>query len=107
MAALFFWWRGMEKSSYVYIVTNTPYGTLYVGSTSNLIQRIWQHREGVIDGFTMQHGLKRLVWYEIHGGIMEAGLREKRIKLWKRDWKVNLVQSMNPGWQDLYDDILG
>ena len=97
----------MEKSSYVYIMANAPYGALYVGSTTNLIQRIWQHREGVIDGFTKRHGLKQLVWYEIHTDIMEAGLREKRIKLWKRDWKVNLIQGMNPDWRDLYDEILG
>lgn len=97
----------MEKPSYVYIVANASYGTLYVGSTTNLIQRIWQHREGVIDGFTRRHGLKRLVWYEIHSDIMEAGLREKRIKLWRRDWKVNLMQRMNPDWRDLYDEILG
>ena len=97
----------MEKSSYVYIMTKTPYGTLYVGSTTNLIQRIWQHREGVIEGFTRQHGLKRLVWYEIHADIMAAGLREKQIKLWKRDWKVNLIQGMNPDWRDLFDEIVG
>jgi len=97
----------MEKCSYVYMMTNAPYGTLYVGSTTDLIQRIWQHREGLIDGFTKQHGLKRLVWYEVHGHIMEAGLREKRIKLWKRDWKVNLIQGMNPDWRDLCDGILG
>jgi putative endonuclease len=96
----------MDKSSYVYIVTNAPYGTLYVGSSTNLVQRIWQHRESVIDGFTKQHHLTRLVWYEIHAGIMEAGLREKRIKLWKRDWKVNLIQELNPDWRDLYDEIV-
>jgi putative endonuclease len=87
-------------------VTNAPYGTLYVGSSTNLVQRIWQHRESVIDGFTKQHHLTRLVWYEVHGHIMEAGLREKRIKLWKRDWKVNLIQELNPDWRDLYDEIV-
>jgi putative endonuclease len=97
----------MDKSSYVYILTNAPYGTLYVGSSTNLVQRIWQHRESVIDGFTKQHHLTRLVWYEVHGDIMDAGLREKRIKLWKRDWKINLIQGMNPDWRDLYDEITG
>jgi putative endonuclease len=97
----------MDKSSYVYILTNAPYGTLYVGSSTNLVQRIWQHRESVINGFTKQHHLTRLVWYEVHGDIMDAGLREKRIKLWKRDWKINLIQGMNPDWRDLYDEITG
>jgi len=107
MAALSSRCGDMEKSSYVYMMANAPYGTLYVGSTTNLVQRIWQHREGVNEGFTKQHGLKRLVWYEIHAEIMEAGLREKQIKLWKRDWKVNLIQGMNPDWRDLYDEIVG
>ena len=97
----------MEKHSYVYIMANAPYGTLYIGCTTDLIRRTWQHREGVIDGFTKQHGLKRLVWYEVHAGIMEAGLREKQIKLWKRDWKINLIQKINPDWRDLYDEIVG
>ncbi len=97
----------MEKFSYVYIVMNAPYGTLYVGSTTDLVKLIWQHREGVIAGFTKQHCLGKLVWYEVHGNIMEAGLREKRIKRWKRDWKVNLIQGMNPDWRDLYDEIVG
>ncbi|WP_255517445.1 GIY-YIG nuclease family protein [Herbaspirillum sp. SJZ107] len=106
MAALSSRCVDMEKSSYVYMMANTPYGTLYVGSTTNLVQRIWQHREGVIEGFTKLHGLKRLVWYEVHGEIMDAGLREKQIKLWKRDWKVNLIQEMNPEWRDLYEEIV-
>jgi putative endonuclease len=96
----------MEKPSYVYIMANAPYGTLYVGSTTDLARRIWQHRESVIHGFTKQHRLTRLVWYEVHGHIMEAGLREKQIKLWKRDWKINLIQKINPDWRDLFDEIV-
>jgi putative endonuclease len=68
----------MEKSSYVYILASGPYGTLYVGSTTDLIRRIWQHREGLIDGFTKEYRVSRLVWYEIHADIMQAGLRESR-----------------------------
>ncbi|MGO4475608.1 GIY-YIG nuclease family protein [Massilia sp. 2TAF26] len=95
----------MEKHSYVYILTNRPYGTLYVGSTTDLLKRVWQHREGVFDGFTKQYRLTHLVWYEVHTYIMEAARREKLIKRWNRDWKVNLVQKMNPDWRDLYADI--
>src|SRR5437763_1717409 len=92
----------MEKPSYVYILASAPYGTLYVGSTTDLIRRVWQHREGVLDGFTKQYQVGRLVWYEIHADIMEAGLREKQIKKWNRDWKVRLIEEGNPRWLDLY-----
>jgi putative endonuclease len=95
----------MEKRSYVYILANRPYGTLYVGSTTDLLKRIWQHREGIFEGFTKQYRVIQLVWYETHTDIMEAARREKLIKRWNRDWKVNLVQKMNPGWRDLYADI--
>jgi putative endonuclease len=70
----------MEKHSYVYMLASAPYGTLYVGSTTDLIKRVWQHKEGMFEGFTKQYGVSMLVWYEIHTDIMEAGLREKRIK---------------------------
>jgi putative endonuclease len=82
-----------------------PYGTLYVGSTTDLLKRVWQHREGVFAGFTKQYRVTQLVWYELHIDLMEAGRREKQIKKWNRDWKVNLVQRINPDWQDLYGDI--
>jgi putative endonuclease len=95
----------MEKLSFVYILTNSPYGTLYVGSTTDLVKRVWQHRRGVFDGFTKQYHVSTLVWYEQHTDIMEAGLREKQIKKWNRDWKVNLIQGINPDWRDLYDEI--
>jgi putative endonuclease len=94
-----------EKHSYVYILANAPYGTLYVGSTVDLLKRVSQHREGVLPGFTKQYRVTHLVWYEMHTDIMEAGRREKQIKKWNRDWKVNLVQRMNPDWRDLYADI--
>jgi putative endonuclease len=95
----------MDKSSYVYILASEPYGTLYVGVTSDLVKRVWQHREGFVSGFTKDHGTKYLVWYEIHADIVQAITREKQIKRWRRDWKVNLIQGMNAGWRDLYDEI--
>ena len=90
----------------VYIVTNHRKGTLYVGVTSNLIQRVWQHKEGVYKGFTKEHGLHRLVWYELHSTMDIATPREKRVKAWKRAWKIELIEGMNPGWLDLYPFIL-
>jgi len=95
----------MEKLSYVYILASAPYGTLYVGSTTDLVKRVWQHREGLLDGFTKQYHVHRLVWYEMHTDIMEAGLREKRIKKWDRAWKVRLIEEMNLRWRDLYTDF--
>jgi len=95
----------MEKPSYVYILASAPYGALYIGVTSDLIKRVWQHREGLTDGFTKRHRIKHLVWYEIHSEIMQAITREKQIKKWNRDWKVNLIQTANPDWLDLYDEI--
>jgi len=91
---------------YVYIVTNRRYGTLYIGVTSDLVQRIAQHRLGVVDGFTKEFKLKLLVWYEIHSEIREAIVREKQLKKWRRDWKIELIQKINPLWEDLYPTIL-
>jgi putative endonuclease len=95
----------MDKSSYVYILASKPYGTLYVGVTSDLTKRVWQHREGFDSGFTKDYGTKRLVWYEIHADIVQSITREKQIKTWRSDWKVNLIQRMNADWRDLYDEI--
>ena len=96
----------MDKPSYVYILASRPYGTLYIGVTSDLIKRIWQHREAAVASFTKKHSVDRLVWYEIHTDIREAITREKRLKSWNRDWKVNLIQSLNPMWRDLYQDFI-
>ena len=87
--------------AFVYIITNKRYGTLYVGVTSDLAKRVAQHRLSVFDGFSKKHELKRLVWYEPHDSIVSAIEREKRIKRWHRDWKVNLIQAANPDWNDL------
>jgi putative endonuclease len=95
----------MEKNSYVYILARDRYGTLYLGVTSDLVRRVWEHRLACVDGFTRKYGLKRLVWFEVHGDIREAITREKQIKKWNRDWKVNLIQQMNPTWRDLYLDF--
>jgi putative endonuclease len=89
----------------VYLITNKPYGTLYIGVTSNLVRRVWQHREKLVDGFAKQHDLNRLVWYEVHQTMYDAITREKQIKKWDRDWKVNLIQTHNGSWRDLFTGI--
>ena len=93
------------RGGWVYIVTNRPNGTLYVGVTSDLGRRLWEHREGVADGFTKKYGLKRLVWTERHDDIHSAIQREHNLKHWPRAWKVQLILAGNPGWNDLYDQL--
>ena len=80
---------------------------MYVGVTSNLVQRIWQHKEEQVDGFTKRYGLKSLVWYEQHEDVQQAILREKQIKNWNRIWKIELIESGNPEWNDIYETIIG
>jgi putative endonuclease len=91
----------MEKQYFVYLLANKPYGTLYTGVTSNLIQRIYQHEEGFVEGFTKKYDIHKLVYYETHADINEAILREKRIKRWRRQWKINLIEQTNPQWTNL------
>jgi putative endonuclease len=88
---------------WVYIMTNRPNGTLYVGVTSNIARRAWEHREGVADGFTKRYGLKRLVFAESHDEIATAIQREHTMKHWPRAWKVRLILASNPNWDDIYD----
>jgi putative endonuclease len=95
----------MDKSAYVYMLASARYGTLYIGVTSNLVRRVWQHREGVADGFTKKYGVKRLVWYEVHNEIREAITREKQLKQWNRAWKFRLIHEANPRWRDLFEEI--
>jgi putative endonuclease len=95
----------MEKHFCVYILASDRNGTLYVGVTSNLVQRVWQHKTAQIEGFTKEHGVARLVWYEAHDNAESAITREKRIKKWNRDWKIELIEKMNPYWNDLFDTI--
>jgi putative endonuclease len=91
---------------YVYMLASGPYGTLYVGVTSDLTKRAWEHRNHVVEGFSKAHATDRLVWYEQHQDVIEAITREKRIKKWNRDWKVNLIQAMNPEWRDLFEEVV-
>jgi len=90
---------------YVYFMTNRRDGTLYVGVTSDLIRRCYEHRNGLVDGFTKQYGLKSLVFFETYDDICLAIQREKTIKHWPRAWKVRLIHGSNPDWRDLYDSI--
>ena len=94
------------QPSYVYILASKRNGTLYVGVTSDLVKRIWEHKNDVTDGFTKRHRVHALVWYEEHGTIQDAIEREKKIKEWKRAWKIELIERSNPLWRDLYPDII-
>ncbi|MEK9755203.1 MAG: GIY-YIG nuclease family protein [Rhodospirillaceae bacterium] len=93
------------SGGWVYIMTNRPSGTLYTGVTGDLARRVWEHREGVADGFTKRHGLKRLIFAEHHDDMRAAIPREKNITHWSRAWKVRLVMASNPDWDDLYDRL--
>jgi putative endonuclease len=90
---------------YVYILASRHYGTLYAGSTTNLARRIAEHRAKVLPGFTAKYGVDRLVWYEAHDSFEAMLTRERRIKGWKRDWKINLIEQQNPHWVDLYSTL--
>jgi putative endonuclease len=94
------------RGGWIYILTNRPNGTLYIGVTNNLIQRVWQHREGVVPGFTKRYGLKRLVYFEAYDDISVAIQREKNLKHWPRTWKVRLILASNPEWRDLYETLI-
>ncbi len=87
-------------------MTNRPNGTLYVGVTSDLVRRIWEHREGLADGFTKRYALKQLVYAEQHDDIERAIRREHRLKHWPRAWKINLIVGQNPTWKDLYETLV-
>jgi putative endonuclease len=93
------------RGGWVYLITNKPNGILYAGVTSNLPRRAFEHREGLITGFTKRYGLKRLVYCEKHDDIRLAIQREKSLKRWPRAWKVRLIHAANPKWEDLYDQL--
>ncbi|MFO7715543.1 GIY-YIG nuclease family protein [Desulfosarcina sp.] len=95
-----------DKQYYVYILCNKRNGTLYIGITSNLIKRIWQHKNSLVEGFSKQYGLKNLVYFEAYKDVEEAILREKRLKKWNRDWKINLIEKNNPNWEDIYQRLI-
>ena len=95
----------MEKQLYVYILASKRNGTLYIGVTSDLIKRVWEHKNKVVPGFTTKYKVGLLVYYEIHPSAESAILREKRLKKWNRKWKIRLIEEKNPDWNDLYEDI--
>ena len=94
------------KTYYVYIMASKKNGTLYLGMTSDLIKRVWQHKHDEIDGFTKKYGVHKLVWYEETTDVRDAIRREKQIKKWRRQWKINLIEKENPEWKDLYEEII-
>jgi putative endonuclease len=90
---------------FTHIVASQPNGTLYTGHTDDLAKRAWEHREGVIEGFTSKYGVTLLVWYEVHDERHSAFVRERQIKKWNRAWKIRLIREMNPDWRDLYETL--
>ena len=94
-----------ERVPCVYLLASRKNGTFYIGVTSDLPRRLYEHREGIIKGFTTKYGADRLVWHEVHGSMEEAILREKRLKKWNRAWKQQLVEEANPAWRDLAVDL--
>ena len=92
--------------SYVYIMSNVSNSTLYIGVTSDLVKRTYEHKNSLSEGFTKKYNLHKLVFYEIHSEISEAIRREKQLKFWKREWKNKLVEDFNPNWNDLYETIV-
>ena len=93
------------KAGFVYIMASRKNGTIYVGSTSNLVQRVVQHREGLADGFTKEHRCKLLVWFEAHDDLQDARRREVQMKEWKRPWKIKRIEECNLDWVDLYPSL--
>jgi putative endonuclease len=94
------------KQPVVYILASGRNGTLYIGVTSDLVKRIWEHKNNLVEGFTKRYKVHHLVWYELHENMASAIEREKSLKEWKRAWKLRVVESFNPDWQDLYDTIV-
>ena len=97
----------MEKQPATYILASRRNGTLYIGVTSDLIARIWQHRQHAVAGFSDRYGVTRLVWYQLHATMEAAITREKRLKKWNRAWKIRLIEESNPYWNDLWTDMKG
>jgi len=96
----------VNKQPAVYILASKRNGTLYIGVTSDLVKRIWEHRNNMVEGFTKRYSVHHLVWYELHESMESAIQREKRLKEWKRVWKLELIESINSNWQDLYHKIV-
>ena len=94
------------KQPCVYMMASKRNGTLYIGVTSNLVQRVWQHRQGLVEGFTKRYRVHTLAWYEVHATMETAIAREKALKGWKRAWKLELIEKANPDWRDLGDELM-
>ena len=94
------------KQYYVYILASKRNGTLYIGVTNNLLKRVYEHRNDFVDGFTKKYHVHDLVYYEVYSNITDAITREKRMKKWRRQWKIGLIEKTNPQWRDLYSDIM-
>lgn len=97
----------MDKHPCTYILANKPNGTLYIGVTSDLIKRAWQHKNNLVEGFTHKYHVHQLVFFELHEDMYSALTREKQLKKWNRQWKINLIEKLNPQWRDLYPDLVG
>ena len=97
--------ENVNKQFYVYILASKRNGTLYTGVTSDLVQRVWQHKNDLVDGFTKKYNAKALVFYEVHENAESAIIREKRIKKWRRAWKLRLIEEKNSQWKDLYEEL--
>ena len=93
------------KDGYVYIMANERNGTLYIGVTSDLVKRVWEHRNDVVKSFTKKYGCKLLAWYEVHDDLQDARSRELQMKKWKCLWKLRVIEEMSPDWQDLYPTL--
>jgi len=96
----------MSRQYHVYILASKPNGTLYTGVTNNIARRVWQHKRGLIEGFTKKYGVHRLVYCEVFARPKDAIQREKRLKKWNRAWKIQLIESTNPEWKDLYETVM-
>ena len=96
----------MEKQFFIYILASKPNGTLYIGVTSDLVKRLWQHKEKLVLGFTKQYNVDKLVYFEECGDAISAFERERALKVWKQAWKIRLIKKTNPTWKDLYYDIV-
>jgi putative endonuclease len=96
----------VDNQPAVYILASKRNGTLYIDVTSDLTKRVWEHKNDIVEGFTKRYGVHRLVWYELHESMESAIKREKNMKEWKRAWKLELIESANPDWQDLYRSIV-
>jgi putative endonuclease len=98
--------RLMSRQYFVYILASKPKGTLYIGITNNIARRVWEHKQGLVEGFTKKYDVHRLVYCEAFASPRDAIQREKRLKKWNRAWKIQLIESANPGWKDLYDTVM-